>query len=50
MVGGEDSSNAVYKTGLEKGFNHVSSGGRSSLELLEGKVLPGIGALEYTGK
>lgn len=50
MVGGDNSAFAVVKSGLEKGFNHVSSGGRSSLEFLEGKVLPGIGALEGSGK
>ncbi len=50
VVVGKASSEAVYKFGLEKGFNHVSSGGDASLDLLEGKVPSGIGALEYTAK
>ena len=49
VVGGGDSVAALRMLGRENDVSHLSSGGGAGLEMLEGKTLPGVAALERWG-
>lgn len=49
IVGGGDTDSAVHRAGVQKQISYISTGGGAFLELLEGKILPGVRALEENG-
>ena len=49
IVGGGDTDTAVHQAGESARISYISTGGGAFLELLEGKTLPGVAALEGNG-
>lgn len=49
IVGGGDTDTAVHRAGASEKISYISTGGGAFLELLEGKTLPGVAALESCG-
>jgi phosphoglycerate kinase len=49
IVGGGDTDVAIHQAGESDKITYISTGGGASLELLEGKVLPAVAALEHCG-
>ncbi len=49
VVGGGDTDTAIHKVGEANRISYISTGGGAFLELLEGKVMPGVQALETCG-
>ncbi len=45
IIGGGDSAAAIRQAGVSEGISHISTGGGALLEALEGRVLPGVAAL-----
>lgn len=50
IIGGGDTDSAVRKAGVENRVSYISTGGGAFLELLEGKILPGVKALDVKAK
>lgn len=46
ILGGGDTASAAINFGYKNSFTHISTGGGASLEMLEGKILPGIGVIK----
>jgi len=50
IIGGGDTDSAVRKAGVDSKVSYISTGGGAFLELLEGKILPGVKALDVKAK